>query len=78
MSADPHAADAPGHAGSAGLHHDTADHGDDGEHDDHAHPEEPLGPLDLRAWGAALLGVVVAAIIVAGFALATGTLTLPS
>ena len=59
MSHDPHADDEPGHAGSAGLHHATDDHGDDGEHDDHAHAEEPLGPIDVRAWGAGVLGVVV-------------------
>jgi hypothetical protein len=76
MSNDPHADDLPGHAGSAGLHHALDDHGDDGEHDDHAHPEEPLGPIDLRAWGAGIAGVAIAAVMVACFALSTGALTL--
>lgn len=76
MSADPHADDAPGHAGSTGLHHDVTDHGDDGEHDDHAHPEEPLGPVDLRAWGAGIAGIAIAAIVIACFAITTGALTL--
>ncbi len=74
MSADSHASDEPGHDGSVGLHHDTADHGDDGEHDDHAHGEVPLGPIDVRAWGAGLLGIVIGAIIVACFAITTGAL----
>ena len=56
MSADQHAADAPGHA-DAVAHHATDDHGDDHGHDDHAHGEEPLGPIDVAAWGAGVLGV---------------------
>ncbi len=74
MHDDPHGDDQPGHAGSAGLHHDIGDHGDDGGHDDHAHVEEPLGPIDLAAWGAGLLGVAVAAVMIVCFALATGAL----
>ena len=76
MSADPHADDAPGHTGSTGLHHDVTDHGDDGEHDDHAHPEEPLGPIDLRAWGAGIAGIAIGAVVIACFAITTGALTL--
>jgi hypothetical protein len=38
-------------------------HGDD-HHDAH-HEEEPLGPLDWRAWGAAALGVALAGVIAA-------------
>lgn len=66
--------DAPGHAGSAGLHHDVTDHGDDGEHDDHAHGEERLGPIDVFAWGAGLIGILIGVGIAAVFALATGAI----
>jgi hypothetical protein len=71
---DPHAVDAPGHEGSAGLHHDTSDHGDDHGHDDHAHGEEPLGPIDLFAWGAGILGILIGAGMAAAFAVATGAI----
>jgi hypothetical protein len=73
MSSDPHAADTPGHAGAV-AHHDPSDHGDDHGHDDHAHAEEPLGPIDVRAWGAGILGVVLALVIAACFAVAIGAL----
>lgn len=70
MSADHHAADAPGHPGAV-AHHETDDHGDDHGHDDHAHGEEPLGPIDVAAWGAGIVGVAIAVVIAACFALAT-------
>lgn len=70
MTADPHADDAPGHA-RAVDHHDTSDHGDDHDHDDHGHAEEPLGPIDVRAWGAALLGVALGLVTAACFMVAT-------
>ncbi len=50
------------------------DHGqaNDGHaHDAHGHADEALGPIDWTMWGAGVLGVVAALIIVAGFALAT-------
>jgi NADH-quinone oxidoreductase subunit L len=80
MNADPHASDAPGHAGAV-AHHLTDDHGDEHGHDehghdDHAHTEEPLGPIDVQAWGAALLGVALAGVVAVCFALATGAMTL--
>lgn len=74
MTNDRHADDLPGHTGSTGLHHDVTDHGDDGGHDDHAHPEEPLGPIDWVAWGAGALGIVIGIAIAFCFVLAT-TLT---
>jgi hypothetical protein len=70
VSADQHALDAPGHEGAV-LHHLADDHGEDHGHDDHAHAEEPLGPIDLAAWGAVVLGVAIALAIAACFALAT-------
>jgi hypothetical protein len=74
MSTDPHDDDAPGHAGAV-AHHETDDHGDDHGHDDHAHGEEPLGPLDGAAWGAGILGVVIGVVIAFFFVLATATPT---
>ena len=62
MSMDQHADDAPGHPGAV-AHHSTDDDGDDHGHDDHAHAEETLGPLDRMAWGAGLLGVVIGVVI---------------
>ena len=64
--------DTPGHAGAV-AHHLTDDHGGDHGHDDHAHGEEPLGPVDVAAWGAAALGVVIGLAIAACFAVATST-----
>ena len=67
----------PGHAaGDAhdGAVHDAPDHGSDRGHDDHGHAEEPLGPIDVWAWGAGALGIAVAAIMVVVFAIATGAI----
>lgn len=74
MSNDAHASDALDHAGSAGRHHSTSDHGDEHGHDDHAHAEEPLGPIDVFAWGAGALGIAIGLGIVAFFAVATGAI----
>jgi hypothetical protein len=72
---DTHAADAPGHAdAAAGDHHDVADHGGEHGHDDHAHGEGTLGPIDVWAWSAGALGIGIAIGIAACFALATGSL----
>ena len=66
-----HDDDLPGHAGAV-AHHDLDDHGEDHGHDDHAHGDEPgLGPIDLPAWGAGLLGVVIGLAMTACFVLAT-------
>jgi hypothetical protein len=65
MTADPHATghevDEPGHA-DAVAHHRT---------DDHAHASEALGPVDVYAWGAGILGIVVAIVIAFTLALST-------
>lgn len=66
-----HADDVPGHEGAVD-HHRTDDHGDDTEHDDHAHAEEPLGPIDTQAWGAGILGVALGLAVAVAFMLATG------
>jgi hypothetical protein len=73
MTMDPHQDDAPGHAGAV-AHHATDDHGDEHGHDDHAHAEQPLGPIDVSAWGAGILGVALGLAVVVAFMLATNPL----
>jgi len=51
--------------GAGGGH--EAEHG----HDGHDH-EEPLGPIDVVAWGAGLVGVGAALAVVAALALSVG------
>ena len=60
--ADPHAGES-----MVGPHGSTADHGDTHGHDDHAHASEALGPVDLPAWGAAILGIVLGLIVMFAF-----------
>jgi hypothetical protein len=74
MSTDRHAADQPGHEGAV-AHHQIDDHGDDHGHDDHAHAEESLGPIDVAAWGAGVLGVAIGLVVAVCFALATAPTT---
>jgi hypothetical protein len=74
--------DATGHNDAVPAH-DAADHGAAGDHGaaDHAdahghdagHGEEPLGPIDVAAWGAGVFGVVIGIAIAACFMLATGS-----
>jgi hypothetical protein len=57
---------------------DPAHHPDDTDgHDDHAHAGEALGPVDVRAWGALLLGVA-AGLLVALCLVITTTLLAPA
>ena len=70
MTTDEHETDAPGHAGAVAPHA-TDDHGDEHGHDDHAHAEESLGPVDGPAWGAGVLGVLLGLAVAAAFVLAT-------
>lgn len=65
-----HDTDATGHAGAVG-HDATDDHGGDHGHDDHAHGEESLGPIDTAAWGAGALGVILGLAVTVCFVLAT-------
>ena len=69
-----HDTDAPGHDGAV-AHHEITDHGDEHGHDDHAHDEEPLGPIDIAAWGAGVLGIALGAVIAVCFMLATAVTT---
>ena len=59
---DPHATES-----MIGPHGSTADHGDTHGHDDHAHSGEVLGPVDIPAWGAALLGIVLGLVVIFAF-----------
>jgi hypothetical protein len=70
MTDEQHAADAPGHPGAV-AHQATDDHGDEHRHDDHAHGDEPLGPIDVPAWGAGVLGVLLGLGVTLAFVLAT-------
>ena len=70
MAEDQHAGDAPGHPGSV-AHHSTDDHGDEQGHNDHAHAEESLGPVDRPAWGAGILGVLLGLAVAIAFVIAT-------
>ena len=73
--ADPHPQ--PTHAadGAIGPHGSMDDHGADHGHDDHAHGEAgSLGPIDVRAWGAGALGVVLGLAVAVAIALGGGFL----
>ena len=58
---DDHAAPSHAQATVAGGHegHHSDSHGDD-----HGHAGEALGPIDWRAWGAAVLGIASALLVV--------------
>ncbi len=60
-----HSEPAPGAGGADGGAHASAGH------DEHGHDDEPLGPVDVWAWGAGALGILVAAVMVLCFAMAT-------
>ncbi|MEW5991899.1 MAG: hypothetical protein AB1736_11220 [Chloroflexota bacterium] len=66
---DPHASDA-----MVGPHASPDDHGGDHGHDDHAHADEPLGPIDVPAWGAGALGIAAGLAVAVVMALSTGWL----
>jgi hypothetical protein len=65
---DSHAAD-----GMVGSHGSADDHGDTHGHDDHGHGSEALGPVDWRAWGAGVLGMVLGLGVALSFLLAGGS-----
>ncbi|HEX8026692.1 MAG TPA: hypothetical protein VF484_10840 [Candidatus Limnocylindrales bacterium] len=63
-----HAAD-----GMVGPHGSMDDHGADHGHDDHAHGSgSALGPMDIRAWGYGLLGILAGLAVAVAFALGGG------
>ena len=58
-------ADGGHHPGDlAGEPHGPGDHGETDGHDDHAHGAEALGPVDVQAWGALVLGVAAGLLVV--------------
>ena len=59
---DPHAGES-----MVGPHGSASDHGGTHGHDDHAHGGETLGPFDVRAWGAAILGIALGLVVVIAF-----------
>ncbi len=65
-----HSEPAPGAGGADGSGHGVG-HADTAGHDEHGHDEEPLGPVDVWPWGAGALGILVAAVMVLCFAMAT-------
>ena len=61
-------------AADGGLHHPgdlaeeahgAGDHGETHGHDDHAHGEDALGPVDVQAWGALAIGVAAGLLVAA-------------
>ena len=70
----PHDADQLGHEGAV-AHHAPDDHGEDHGHDDHAHEDgDVLGPIDVIAWGAGVLGVVLGLAVALAFAMSTAAI----
>ncbi len=47
----------------------AGDHAVDGDHDGHG--AEALGPVDVQAWGALILGVALGLVVVVGVAIST-------
>lgn len=70
---DPHA-DTHAGDGTTGPHASPADHGSDHGHDDHGHAPDDLGPVDVPAWGAGLLGILLGIAVVIAFAIAAGAI----
>ena len=64
---DPHAGES-----MVGPHGVPEDHGSDDGHDDHAHAEVALGPIDTMSWGAAALGVILGLVVVLALVQAQG------
>jgi hypothetical protein len=62
MTTDHSNPDAPAHEGAVAQ-----------GHDDPAHGEEALGPIDVAAWGAGALGVLLGAVVAICFVLATAS-----
>lgn len=63
-----------GHEGRTDEHPATAgaaSHGAGDGHDDHGHGGETLGPIDVAAWGAGALGVILGLAVAFCFVLAT-------
>ncbi len=58
---------------------DEADHATaDGHDDGHAHGGEAIGPVDVRAWGALILGVAAGLVVALCLVITTTLLATPS
>lgn len=64
---DPHAGES-----MVGPHGAADDHGGSDGHDDHAHPGMALGPLDVRMWAMAVLGILLGLVVAIAFLQAAG------
>jgi hypothetical protein len=69
----------PTHPDTAADHHDDHLSASPGGHDDdhgtgHEHADEALGPIDVVAWGAGALGILVGGVTALAFVLSTGRL----
>jgi hypothetical protein len=53
-------------------------HGGDGHDDEHGHGGETLGPIDVRAWGALLLGIAAGLLVVLCLVITTTLLASPA
>lgn len=72
MATPMHDSDLAGHPGAV-AHQATDDHGEDHGHDDRAYDDSvPLGPIDVFAWGAGILGIALGLSVALAFALSTG------
>lgn len=60
---------AHGTDGMVGPHGAMADHSAAHGHDDHAHGDDAIGPVDLRLWGAAGLGILLGLVVAVALAI---------
>ena len=58
--------------------HPATGHGGDGHDDEHGHGGETLGPIDVRAWGALLLGIAAGLLVVLCLVITTTLLASPA
>lgn len=70
---DAHAS--PAHASDP---HAATGHGGGDHEDEHGHGGETLGPIDVRAWGALLLGIAAGLLVVLCLVITTTLLASPA
>ena len=58
--------------------HAATGHGGDDHDDEHGHGGEALGPIDVRAWGALLLGIAAGLLVVLCLVITTTLLANPA